>query len=200
MYSGHDTSVTVAGQWTREFLTPLLNDTRFMKNTLVLVTFDENSSYAIQNRVLGILLGDAVPKHLVGTTDATFYTHYSEIATVEANWGLDTLGRWDVGANVFDFVAKQTGDRVRAWDAATYGPFDSYFYNESYDGVFNDGASYPVYPAPNVNLKSPSGRVVAPAIKAAWKDSKHPDYYKNAIEVNDGMHPPAGYGHGAYAT
>lgn len=31
---GHDTSVTVAGKWTRSFLEPLLNDTRFMNNTV----------------------------------------------------------------------------------------------------------------------------------------------------------------------
>jgi acid phosphatase len=28
---GHDTSVTVAGAWTRDFLEPLLNDEYFMK-------------------------------------------------------------------------------------------------------------------------------------------------------------------------
>lgn len=31
---GHDTSVTVAGKWTRSFLEPLLNDTGFMNNTV----------------------------------------------------------------------------------------------------------------------------------------------------------------------
>lgn len=31
---GHDTSVTVAGKWTRSFLEPLLTDTRFMNNTV----------------------------------------------------------------------------------------------------------------------------------------------------------------------
>lgn len=196
---GHDSSVTVAGEWTRSFLTPLLNDTRFMNNTLVLVTFDENSSYAIQNRVLALLLGDAIPAHLVGTTDTSFYTHYSELATVEANWALDTLGRWDVGANVFAVVANQTGDTVRAWDDETYGPLEARFYNQSYDGVFNDVASYPVYPAPNVNLESPSGRTVASAIKATWVDSTNPDYYTAEIEVADGLNPPALYGNGGFA-
>lgn len=197
---GHDTSVTVAGEWTRNFLTPLLNDTRFMKNTLVLVTFDENSSYAIQNRVLAILLGDVIPAHLIGTTDANFYNHYSEIATVQANWGLHTLGRWDVGANVFELVANKTGDVVREWDEATYGPFDERYYNQSYDGVFNDAPSYPVYPAPNLDIESPSGRTVAPAIKAKWAGSSSPDYYSDVIEVADGLNPPALYGNGGYAT
>lgn len=197
---GHDTSVTVAGEWTRNFLTPLLNDTRFMKNTLVLVTFDENSSYAIQNRVLAILLGDVIPAHLIGSTDANFYNHYSEIATVQANWGLHTLGRWDVGANVFSLVANKTGDAVREWDEATYGPFDERYYNQSYDGVFNDAPSYPVYPAPNLDIESPSGRTVAPAIKSKWAGSTSPDYYSDVIEVADGLNPPALYGNGGYAT
>jgi len=35
---GHDTSVTVAGQWARGFLTPLLTDKKFMKNTCVLLS------------------------------------------------------------------------------------------------------------------------------------------------------------------
>lgn len=195
---GHDTSVTVAGEWTRNFLEPLLNDTRFMKNTLVLITFDENSSYAMQNRVLAILLGDAIPPHLVGTTDSNFYNHYSEIASVEANWDLHTLGRWDVGANVFSFVAEQTGDIIREW-SNTSATLSSMYYNESYDGVFNDGASYPVYPAPNLDIESPSGRTVFPDIKSTWANSSSPDYYSNTIEVPDRMHPPAGYSGGNYA-
>lgn len=31
---GHDSSVTVAGKWTRSFLEPLLTDSRFMNNTV----------------------------------------------------------------------------------------------------------------------------------------------------------------------
>jgi acid phosphatase len=46
---GHDTSVTVAGQWLYNFLQPLINDKRFMDNTLVLITFDENESYSKKN-------------------------------------------------------------------------------------------------------------------------------------------------------
>jgi acid phosphatase len=44
---GHDTSVTVAGEWLKGFLTPLLEDKNFMDNTLVMLTFDENESYSI---------------------------------------------------------------------------------------------------------------------------------------------------------
>lgn len=134
---GHDTDVTTAGQWLAKFLTPLLTNKRFMDNTLVLITFDENENYAVQNQIYGVLLGDAVPSHLVGTSDSHYYNHYSELATVEANWGLHTLGRWDTGANVYDFVAQKTGDKVRAWDASKEAPFDQMYYNLSYPGIFN---------------------------------------------------------------
>ncbi|TPX17046.1 uncharacterized protein E0L32_012303 [Thyridium curvatum] len=187
----HDSDITTAGTWTRNFLQPLLNDSRFMSNTLVLVTFDENSNYARQNRILGILLGDAVPQELVGTTDNNFYNHYSEIASVEANWGLHHLGRWDVGANVWKFVADKTGDVVRQWSSAG-APLSQYFWNQSYDGVFHNKPKNPVYPKPNLCLKH-GGRSISPVVGKQWKGSKNPQYYQDVIELPDGLHPPTGY-------
>ncbi|CAK7235632.1 hypothetical protein SBRCBS47491_009360 [Sporothrix bragantina] len=186
---GHDSSVTVAGSWARNFITPLLTNTNFMNNTLVLLTFDETGTYSIQNRVLGILLGDAIPNNLVGTTDANFYNHYSGIATVEANWNLPTLGRWDAGANVFQFVANKTGDTVRTYNAAD---FAKHYYNLSYDGVFNSAAKYPVYPKPNISMVH-NGRAVSKNIQALWSSSTNPTYYLDTIEVYDGLNPPPGY-------
>jgi len=98
---GHDTSVTVAGKWARSFLTPLLTNTNFMKKTLVLLTFDETASYTSNNQVFSVLLGDAVPATKKGTTDSTRYTHYSQMATVENNWGLSNLGLGDSTALPF---------------------------------------------------------------------------------------------------
>ncbi|KAH8674306.1 acid phosphatase [Xylariales sp. PMI_506] len=190
---GHDTDVSVAGTWTRNFLEPLLNDTRFMQNTLVLVTFDENETYEITNDVLGILIGDAVPSDLVGTTDSNYYNHYSEIATIEANWDLHTLGRWDVGANVFQFVADKTGDSVREWSGAI--SFDQMYFNYSYNGLFNDvSGDSAQLPSPNLgSCGAPTKRTVLPSIKETWAGSKAPMYYTNGLEVPDGYHPPAGY-------
>ncbi|KAK9390142.1 phosphoesterase family-domain-containing protein [Lipomyces mesembrius] len=105
---GHDTNVTIAKKWSLEFLQPLLSKKYFTDDTLVLLTFDENGAKAIGNRVFAILLGGAVRKHLHGTTDDTFYTHYSCISTVSQNWDLPSLGRNDVGANVFQLVADAT--------------------------------------------------------------------------------------------
>lgn len=82
---GHDTNVTYAASWCAKFLEPLLADLHFMANTLVHITFDENENYAIQNQIFTVLLGDAMPKELVGTADGNYYNHYSELATVEAN-------------------------------------------------------------------------------------------------------------------
>ncbi|KAJ4180371.1 hypothetical protein NW755_011865 [Fusarium falciforme] len=188
---GHDTSVTVAGNWCRKFLEPLLKDKHFMDNTLVLITWDENETYANQNHILGILLGDAVPKHLVGTTDNNFYNHYSEISTVQANWNLPTLGRWDVGANVFQLVACKTGDKLRRWKSHK---LDKMFYNVSYAGPFNTAGGNHQYPAPNLDLEhSFSGRKVFEPIRKEWHNSHSPTYYKDSIEVPDGLSPPKGY-------
>ncbi|KAJ5539595.1 phosphoesterase-domain-containing protein [Penicillium frequentans] len=113
----HDTNVTYGSAWLRGFVSGLMNNTYFWDNTLMLLSFDESEVYNVpeseiydvRNRVFSILLGGAVPKHLVGTTDDTVYTHYSTLSTVEANWGLPSLGRWDCGANLFQFVADKVG-------------------------------------------------------------------------------------------
>ncbi|KZL68537.1 acid phosphatase, partial [Colletotrichum incanum] len=188
---GHDTSVTVAGTWTRNFLEPLLEDKKFMNNTLVLVTFDENETYGQQNRILGILLGDAVPKELIGSTDSNFYNHYSELATVQANWDLPTLGRWDVGANVYKSVAEKTNSVVRQWSTAATVP--DRFWNQSYAGFFNTKATKQ-YPKPNLALeKNAAGRKILDSVKQTWKDSQAPTYYEDTIQVPDGLHPPKGF-------
>ena len=183
---GHDTSVTVAGEWLKTFLTPLLNDPNFMQNTLVLLTFDENETDTIQNRVFSVLLGDSVPKNLIGTTDSNFYDHYSEISTVEANWGLHTLGRWDVGANVFQQVAKKTGDHVREWFGTP--PLSDRFFNTSYPGIFNSETFAP-QPVPN-SLAFINGRTVLPSIQEQWILQQFKTYYYGQLEIPDGANPP----------
>ncbi|KAF9207224.1 hypothetical protein BGZ49_000893 [Haplosporangium sp. Z 27] len=109
---GHDTTVAYAGQWLTNFINPLLQNTQFNNNTLVVVTFDEAENYFdTTNHVVGLLLGDVV-KGYKNTVDSTFYTHYSLLSTVESNWGLGNLGKNDVNkelSNVFSFVAALTG-------------------------------------------------------------------------------------------
>jgi hypothetical protein len=97
--NGHDTSVTRAGQWARDFLTPLLGDSNFNTDrTLIILTFDECENYALPNRVYTVLLGGAVSAGLIGTSNGTSFNHYSLTKTVEDNWNLGNLGQDDVGA------------------------------------------------------------------------------------------------------
>jgi len=190
---GHDSSVTVAGQFLRRFMEPLLNNTNFMQRTAVLITFDENHTYTIGNRVFSILVGDAIPHNLIGTNDTMFYDHYSEISTVEANWGLNTLGRWDVGANVFQFVADKTGDKNTQWQAAT-GANPTRFFNQSFAGPFNSVKSNVSYPAPN-SLLIKNGRIVDPQVSLKWglAEFQERSYYQNTVEIPDGLNPPQGW-------
>jgi len=110
---GHDTTIDYAAGWVDFWLAPLLNDTNFNDNrTLILLTFDETETYTTNNRVFSLLLGGAVPDNARGTIDSTYYTHYSSLSTVEANWGLGSLGRGDTNktlSNVYSFVANATG-------------------------------------------------------------------------------------------
>ncbi|KAG6835460.1 hypothetical protein H0H93_001248 [Arthromyces matolae] len=172
---GHDTGITFAGNWTRSWLEPLLSNPHFnSEGTLIVLTFDETGTYPEQNRVVNILLGQALPKNLVGKTDANFYTHYSTIATVEANWGLHTLGRYDVGANVFDFVAEKTGDKVQKVDIAPI------LLNVSYPGTFHS-TLYAKQPIPNTNLVV-NGRTVLPSIQKQWASQvKCTTYHGSAV-------------------
>lgn len=97
--NGHDSSITVAGQWARDFLDPLLANENFNINkTLIILTWDECENYLAENRVLAVLLGSAVPDSLIGTTDSTEFSHYSLSKTAQDNWGLGSLGKNDVDA------------------------------------------------------------------------------------------------------
>ena len=183
---GHDSSITTAGSFARRFLEPLLNDTRFMQNTLVLLTFDESENYVTPNNILGLLLGDAIPASLQATEDDHFYNHYSELATVEANWGLSTLGRWDVGANVFQVVADKTGDAVRAWGDSP--PFWTMLFNAPYKGPLGTLLHAP-WPAPDTTMVF-AGRHVLDKVKQTWAGKDQDSPYKPVLENPDGLHPP----------
>nr|BAD00139.1 acid phosphatase [Pholiota nameko]BAD00140.1 acid phosphatase [Pholiota nameko] len=185
---GHDTNVATASTWAINFLTPLLKNPNFnAAKTLIVLTFDENGTNSVANRIDTIVLGSAVPASLVGTQDATYYNHYSEIATVEANWDLHTLGRYDVGANVYSFVAAKTGDIV---DAPTNPTLAKILLNLSYPGPFNSGASGPL-PIPNTSLVV-NGRTVLPAIASTWGSAalQKCTTYTGSVNVPSNSNPP----------
>ncbi|CAG80411.1 phosphoesterase family-domain-containing protein [Yarrowia lipolytica] len=157
---GHDTDISVSGRYVTNWVKPLLNNTEFAKDSLIIITFDENETYKDQNSVLAILLGGAVPDHLRGTTDDTFYDHYSNLATVEANWELPHLGRGDVNANVFKFVADELNIKNR--NISTEG----LYHNASQPGYFMDD-TVPI-PVPDLTAVGISGNKILPKIAEIW--------------------------------
>lgn len=161
----HDTNITFAGDWVNRFLFPLLDNGYFNNNTLVMVTFDEIESYPSPNRVYGVLVGGAVPDHLKGTQDDTFYTHYSVIASLSANWGLPSLGRWDCGANLLQQVANKTG--YVNWNVDT----SNVYLNQTYPGPMSSGhySQYsPDWPAPATHGQCSAGHGIVPIVKETW--------------------------------
>ena len=159
----HDTDIEFAGKWTRGFLEPLLNNEEFMKNNLIILTFDENDTYAKKNTILAILLGGAVPENLKGTTDDTYYNHYSNIATCEANWELPHLGRGDVDANVFKFIADDLNIPVSEFDTTNQ------YNNFSAPGFFSDKSLG--VGVPQLNATGAGGARILPALLEVFADS-----------------------------
>ncbi|KAI1617053.1 acid phosphatase [Exophiala viscosa] len=164
----HDTNITFGSKWERSFMAPLLNNSYFMNDTVVLLTFDENETYGIANKVFAILLGGAIPEKLKGTVDNTYYNHYSTIATVSENWGLPSLGRWDCNANVFDIVSSKTG-KVNA--ALNFNDKSVYF-NQSYPGPLSDELYSDVWPIPTNSSTCANGRGVLPSIVKTYAGQK----------------------------
>ncbi|KAH9947845.1 phosphoesterase family-domain-containing protein [Amylocystis lapponica] len=157
---GHDTTITFMAQWIQYWLVPLLSDERFNNNrTLILLTFDETETYTINNQIWTLALGGALPASLRNTTDDTFYTHYSALSTVEANWGLDTLGRGDANAtlnNVFAWVAAAVGWTNNALTGASAASFPLLNLTGTIPGPLNP-ALYVPFAAPNMSARAPGG-------------------------------------------
>lgn len=183
---GHDTDITFESNWARSWLTPLMQNTYFMNNTLILLTFDEIETYTTDNRPFAILLGGAIPDNLKGTKDNTFYNHYSTISTASMNWGLPSLGRWDCEANVFAIVANKTG--YKNYDVDTTG----LFFNMSYPGPLSDAAYIPTWPNPETSAKCASGMGVLAAVQNTFKgmtptyNYSNPYPYSEAAGINTG--------------
>lgn len=194
---GHNSDISTAGRWCRSFLDPLLKDANFIKNTMVLITWDENETYNIRNNILGILIGDAIPEELVGTGDDNFYTHYSELATVEANWDLPSdagtsapmcTSGWPISPATASASSNRTKKRIsmagtrRLLGASGRRRKTNYTVNR-------------IFPAPNLKLdeNNSKGRPILQSVKDTWAHSDHPTYYVDSIGPVDGLNPPEGY-------
>lgn len=168
---GHNTSFEFAADWSLSFLEPLLANEYFMKDTLILLTYDESETYSKPNHIVSLLLGGAIPDELKGTTDGSFYTHYSILSTLQNNWGLSNLGRFDVGANVFEFVAEKTGWKEN--HPLTPEEHAKVDLSVSYGGLLNNDPNMRrEIPPPNFGLVGAGGKGVLDAVKQAWNTEK----------------------------
>lgn len=184
---GHDTGLKYGVAWSRKFLNPLLQNRYFTKRTLILLTLDETATYDEPNLVASLLLGD-IPEDLKGTTDDTFYTHYSALATVENNWDLPNLGRYDVGANVFQIAANKTGYKNQnIVDTAKIR------LNRSYPGYLNSAHTISI-PTPNANLPGAGDQGVLSSIASVWVNGTGCDSFSTPYNgsglVFDAISPP----------
>ncbi|TAQ88202.1 hypothetical protein B7494_g3472 [Chlorociboria aeruginascens] len=186
---GHNTSLSYAVNWTSSFLTPLLLNPTFMNKTLILLTYDESETYSEPNKIVSLLLGDAIPSNLKGTSDDTLYTHYSILSTLENNWNLPNLGRYDVGANVFQFMASNTGYKNHA--PSNLANVDN---SLSYAGFLNSNnvTKYNDIPVPNLQLIGAGGKAVEAGIQEDWAEgAAQLSPYDGSGDLVDGeLNPP----------
>ncbi|MBS1962954.1 MAG: hypothetical protein JST04_12115 [Bdellovibrionales bacterium] len=92
---GHDTGVAYADRWFGNVFGAFARNPKFMKDMLVIATFDE-SSLTGGNRIYTALYGDSVVGGSVSKAPAT---HYSILRLVEDAFGLGNLGASDRSAN-----------------------------------------------------------------------------------------------------
>ncbi|NER25943.1 MAG: hypothetical protein F6J96_35695 [Symploca sp. SIO1C2] len=89
-----------------EFLSKFLgNDpvSKFPPKTLIVITFDEVYPYDEIYSIYTLLIGDMLE---AGTTVTTPYNHYSMLRSIEVNFDLGDLGRNDVTAMPWWFLAE----------------------------------------------------------------------------------------------
>ncbi|KAI0596076.1 phosphoesterase family-domain-containing protein [Biscogniauxia sp. FL1348] len=181
---GHNTTLDYATKWAHNFVMRLLADGAFTERTLIQLTYDETESYSEPNRIVSLLLGSAVPDHLRGSIDDTFYTHYSILSTVENNWNLPHLGRYDVGANVFKLLAgvsgyvnKEPPNIITVNNSVSYpGPFNR-----------NHTTKLTTIAAPNTKLMGPGGWGIHEGIRDKWeKAAAEGTPYDGSGNVYDG--------------
>jgi hypothetical protein len=91
---GHDLPLGAAEVWLKSFLNPLLADEQLMKDTLIVLTFDESGEQSKQgeNHIYTLFLGGMVkPSETVNT----HYNHFNVLRTIEDNFGLQPMADGD---------------------------------------------------------------------------------------------------------
>lgn len=99
---GHDTGVEYADKWYKSKFAPLLKNDAFMRNMLLITTFDESKS-SFSSKVYTSFYGNNVKA--ASKTNAK-YTHYNLLRTLELGFGLNNFGLNDLKAKAITDVWK----------------------------------------------------------------------------------------------
>lgn len=91
--NGHDTSITYADKWYEQKFSNYVSNSQFMKNTILITTFDE-SNFSSTNQIYTSIVGPSVQAGVITKT----LTLYSLLNLLEDNWNLGDLAKSDVTA------------------------------------------------------------------------------------------------------
>ena len=96
---GDYSSLANSDAWVKSFLTPILNDSVIMRDTVVFITYDDTGHGTPYGTIYGCLIGNSsIVKQ--GYVSNNSYNHFSLVATIEAIFALGNLGRYDASAPV----------------------------------------------------------------------------------------------------
>lgn len=93
---GHNTSPSYADKWYGQKFSSYVNDSEFMKSTVLITTFDESNTHTGPNQIYTTLTGANIKPQNVSKS----LTTYSLLALIEDNWNLGDLGLHDASAPV----------------------------------------------------------------------------------------------------
>ena len=93
---GHDTGAKYAAQWFSDNFGGILNNSEFMKDTLMVITFDESGSLLGKNQIYTVLYGANVKP---GAVVSASTNHYSILKMIEDRFELGNLGNNDADAS-----------------------------------------------------------------------------------------------------
>lgn len=99
---GHDTGVAFASRWLEQYFAARFQDRQFMKDLLVVITFDESRTKN-GNPIYTVLLGDSV---VAGTKSSQPLNHINLLKAVETQFNLGDLGRLDKSAEAITGIWK----------------------------------------------------------------------------------------------
>lgn len=89
---GHDTSISYSSSWLQKTFGAAFNDPNMMKDTLVVLTYDEGAKILSKNQIYTALIGPMIkPK----TQITEVHNHYSLLKMIEDEWALGSLNLKD---------------------------------------------------------------------------------------------------------